>query len=293
MVLPHSQPVGTVVDVRLVRASQVVAMLLLAAGAIQGSAARAPATSFDGVLSLPGGRSIAMRCAGRGGFTILLEPGDGGRRTHMNALFAVLSKRYRVCDYDRRNIGRSSGAPLPRKTADLMSDAFDALAAAGEKGPFIGFGTSMGGLLVRSYAASGRLEGFVTSNQPCTANEWRRFAYPAMTQTQRVQDDAWMVGENNEHIDVEDVGRTVDEAGALSTPHILMISTERYQCKAAGICGRVYQAFVKASATAAHATPAGRLQILDGDHDLYTTNRPAVIKAIDEVAKAVALRERR
>ncbi|MFV3561724.1 hypothetical protein ACNJFJ_21485, partial [Mycobacterium tuberculosis] len=74
----------------------------------------------------------------------------------------------------------------------LMSDAFDALAAAGENGPFIGFGTSMGGLLVRSYAASGRLKGFVTSNQPGTAREWRRFAYPVMTQTERAHDAAWM-----------------------------------------------------------------------------------------------------
>lgn len=56
-----------------------------------------------------------MRCAGRGKFTVLLEPGDGGRRTHMDALFGALSSRYRVCAYDRRNVEAALLLHCPEK----------------------------------------------------------------------------------------------------------------------------------------------------------------------------------
>ena len=207
----------------------------------------------------------------------------------MAKLFAALSKRYRVCDYDRRNVGLSSAAPVPRKANDLAADPFDALAAAGIRGPFILFGTSMGGLLVRSYAATHAVAGFVTSNQPGTTREWRQQAFTVMTPAQRAEDAAWMAGENNEHIDVNDVSRTIEAAPAPDIPHIIMISTERFQCPAAGTCGPTYRAFVAASQTAA-AGLAGSMRLVDGDHDLYVTDLPRVLKAIDDVATLASAR---
>lgn len=226
-----------------------------------------------------------MSCAGHGRFTVLLEPGDGGRRTHMASLFRALARRYRVCAYDRRNIGDSSSAPIPRRAADLISDPFDALAAAGEKGPFILFGTSMGGLLVRGYAAAHPVAGFVTSNQPGTKREWMRLAYPIMSQAERAADAGWMAGENNEHIDAIDLSRVIDSAPP-AVPHVILISTERFQCSAAQICGRVYDAFVAASRSAASAGSRGRLRVIDGDHDLYVTHQSEVVAAIDWIAKS-------
>jgi pimeloyl-ACP methyl ester carboxylesterase len=242
--------------------------------------------SVERIVALGNGRQIALHCSGRGTFTILLEPGDGGRRAHMAALFATLSKRYRVCDYDRRNVGRSSPAPVPRKAADLTADAFDALSAAGIRGPYILFGTSMGGLLVRSYAATRRVAGFVTSNQPGSAREWSRRAYPLMSRSQQAADASWMAGNNNEHIDAKDVSRTIDGAKPPLVPYVIMISTERFQCKTAEICGPLYRAFVAASREAAKAGPRGSLRVLDGDHDLYVTNLGEVVAAIDKVAFA-------
>lgn len=260
-------------------------LALLAAGPAHGDWFT-PSNARDRLITLAGERTIALRCAGHGQFTVLLEPGDGGRRTHMAALFAALSSRYRVCAYDRRNVGGSSVAPLPRKSADLMADAFDALSAAGERGPYILFGTSMGGLLVRSYAASTEVAGFVTSNQPGTAREWTRFAYPVMSPSQRAADAAWMAGDNNERIDATDLSRVVDTAAPPRVPYVVMISTERFQCRTAEICGPVYDAFVAASRAAAKAGKQGRLRVLDGDHDLYVTHLKDVVAAIDEVASA-------
>ncbi len=242
--------------------------------------------SGERVVRLWGGRTIALNCAGYGKFTVLLEPGDGGRRTHMASLFAALSDRYRVCAYDRRNVGASSAAQLPRQAADLTSDAFAALSAANERGPYILFGTSMGGLLVRSYAASRGVAGFVTSNQPGTTLEWTRFAYPVMSRSQQAADAAWMTGENNERIDATDLSRTIDMVAPPRIPYVIMISTERFQCKAAEICGPLYNAFVAASRAAAQAGKNGQRRILDGDHDLYVTNLRDVIAAIDDVAFA-------
>lgn len=246
--------------------------------------------AIDQVVGLRDGRQIALHCAGTGHFVVLLEPGDGGRRAHMAKLFAALSKRYRVCDYDRRNVGHSSAAPLPRKAHDLAADPFDALAAVGIRDPVILFGTSMGGLLVRSYAATHAVAGFVTSNQPGTSCEWGQQAFAVMTPAQRAEDAAWMAGENNEHIDVNDVSRTIEAAPAPAIPHIIMISTERFQCPAAGTCGPTYLAFVAASQAAA-AGSAGSMRIVDGDHDLYVTDLPQVLKAIDDVVASASARQ--
>lgn len=241
--------------------------------------------SIDRTVALADGRRIALHCRGHGRFTVLLEPGDGGRRAHMAALSAALAQRYRVCDYDRRNVGRSSSAPTPRKAADLTADAFDALAAAGVDGPYILFGTSMGGLLVRADAATHRIAGFVTSNQPGTSREWTRLADPLMSPAERAADAAWMAGDNNEHIDAADLSRTIDRAPPPRVPYVILISTERFQCQAAGLCGPLYRAFAAASREAA-ARPRGAFRVVDGDHDLYVTHLAAVVAAIDQVAFA-------
>lgn len=264
--------------------SRALGLVLWLAASLSSSVESASAKPRDQVVRLSGNRAIAMRCDGKGKFTILLEPGDGGRRTHMAALFAALSTRYRVCEYDRRNVGNSSAASLPRRSSDLTSAAFDALTAANEKGPFILFGSSMGGLLVRSYAASHRVAGYVTSNQPGTSTEWARHVRLLETPAQNVEDDAWASGGNNEHIDVNDVSRAIEVAGPPTIPHIIMISTERYQCPAAGVCGLLYPAYVAASREVADAGMRGSLRVIDGDHDLYITNLKAVVAAIDEVA---------
>jgi pimeloyl-ACP methyl ester carboxylesterase len=246
--------------------------------------------AIDRVVALTGGRQIALHCIGAGTFTVLLETGDGGRRSHMAKLSAALAQRYRVCDYDRRNVGRSSAAPLPRKAAALAADLFDVLAAAGVRGPYILFGSSIGGLLVRSYAATHAVAGLVTSNQPGTSREWAREAFAVMTPAQRAADRAWMAGENIEHIDVNDVSRTIDDSAAPTVPHIIMISTERFQCLAAGSCGPLYSAFVAASRRAATVGSHGCFRVIDGSHDLYVTHLREVVTAIDGVAASAAIR---
>jgi pimeloyl-ACP methyl ester carboxylesterase len=108
----------------------------------------------------------------------------------MAKLFDALREKYRVCAYDRRVVGQSSAAPIPRKAANITADAFDTLAAAHEGGPYILFATCMGGLLVRNYAATQKVAGFVTSNQPGTSGEFAKWVAPLMSSADRAADEA-------------------------------------------------------------------------------------------------------
>jgi len=241
--------------------------------------------TIDHLVNLPNGRHIYLHCAGEGRFTVLLEPGVGGRRSHMDKLFAKLAERYRVCAYDRRNIGQSSVAPTPRKATELDSDLFDTLAVEKVSGPYILFGSSVGGLLARLHAALHDVAGYVTSNQPGSTKEWERFAYPLMDKAARTSDRAWMAGANLERIDLNDVSRAIEVAGDPQIPHIIMVSTERFQCPPpAEICGKQYEAFVQMSKATAASGKAGSFRLIDGAHDLYLTNLADVVAAIDEVA---------
>ena len=243
------------------------------------------ASAFAGPVNLPRGRIIYLQCSGNGRFTVLLEPGDGGHRQQMAKLFDQLSSRYRVCAYDRRNMGLSSKAPVPRKAADLSADLFDALKVKGETGPFVLFGSSIGGLLVRLHAATHTVAGFVTSNQVGTAGEWQAATFHHMSTKERGRDRAWSAGANNEHIDVNDVSRVIQRAGVSTVPYIIMISTERLQCPATDVCGPLYRGFVQMSERTARSGRRGSLRLFDGAHDLYLTHMPDVLSAIDDVAK--------
>ena len=61
----------------------------------------------------------------------------------------------RVCAFDRAGLGPSDPQPRsPQTAADVVADLHAALAAAGETGPFVPVGFSLGGLFVRLYAST-------------------------------------------------------------------------------------------------------------------------------------------
>jgi pimeloyl-ACP methyl ester carboxylesterase len=106
------------------------------------------------MVSLPDGRRMNLRCAGSGSPTIVLEAGLGkDASTAWSRVYPKLSSFARVCSYDRAGLMYSDPGPLPRTSNLIVSDLHDLLKAAGEKGPFVLVGHSLGGAYVRAYAA--------------------------------------------------------------------------------------------------------------------------------------------
>lgn len=90
---------------------------------------------------------------GAGSPTIVLEAGLGGDSSSWVFVQPRLATLTRVCSYDRAGYYFSDPGPMPR-TADVdVDDLHRTLEAASIRGPFLIVGHSLGGLLVRLYAA--------------------------------------------------------------------------------------------------------------------------------------------
>ena len=100
-----------------------------------------------------GGRSLYLDCRGSGTPTIILEAGSGSDASTWTLVHDELAATTRTCAYDRAGRGRSD--PRPRHTlADAAADLRALLVAAGEPGPYIHVGHSLGGAYGRIFAAT-------------------------------------------------------------------------------------------------------------------------------------------
>jgi pimeloyl-ACP methyl ester carboxylesterase len=144
---------------KIARTSMLLLVVLLvgtstAAGATTSSAAveAAPSsTSIEGRFDV-GGHSLYLRCDGTGSPTIVYLHGaifDGGFDPHTNGLHTSerLSDEYRVCVYDRRNLGRSDTVDAEQRPQDMVADLHVLLAAAGVEPPYVFLAASFGGVL--------------------------------------------------------------------------------------------------------------------------------------------------
>jgi hypothetical protein len=91
-----------------------------------------------------GTRKLFLTCAGTGRPTVVLEAGDAVSSGVMyQALEPRLSPSVRVCAYDRANTGMSdSGAPTPRRSAQVLEDLHGLLEAADVPAPYVLVGHS-------------------------------------------------------------------------------------------------------------------------------------------------------
>ena len=97
--------------------------------------------------------SILMNidCSGSGSPTVILESGSGGPSVDWLMVQPEIAKFSRVCSYDRAGYGWSSSGPEPRSSLEIAHELKELLQAAGEKGPYILVGHSMGGYDIRVY----------------------------------------------------------------------------------------------------------------------------------------------
>ena len=98
--------------------------------------------------------SIRMNidCDGRGSPTVILESGSGGPSIDWLMVQPGVAKFARVCSYDRAGYGWSDAGPKPRTSLQIAHELKQLLQAAGENGPYVLVGHSMGGYDIRVYA---------------------------------------------------------------------------------------------------------------------------------------------
>jgi pimeloyl-ACP methyl ester carboxylesterase len=95
-----------------------------------------------------------LKCSGKAGRAYLLEAGATGFADVWSWVQNELDDDARVCSYDRAGLGASDANPSGFEPANVRRDLKAALDAAGESGPFILVGHSLGGIFVRSFAVA-------------------------------------------------------------------------------------------------------------------------------------------
>jgi pimeloyl-ACP methyl ester carboxylesterase len=104
-----------------------------------------------GQLVQAGSIRMNIDCSGQGSPTVILESGSGGPSIDWLMVQPEITKFARVCSYDRAGYGWSDSGPKPRSSLQIARELKQLLRAAGEEGPYVLVGHSMGGYDIRVY----------------------------------------------------------------------------------------------------------------------------------------------
>jgi pimeloyl-ACP methyl ester carboxylesterase len=99
------------------------------------------------------GHLMHIQCTGSGSPTAVIDAGNGSFSIEWTPIRQELSQTTRVCAFDRSGYGWSEPGPRPRDGAQVVAELHALLMAAGELGPYVLVGHSLGGVHVRLFAA--------------------------------------------------------------------------------------------------------------------------------------------
>jgi pimeloyl-ACP methyl ester carboxylesterase len=130
------------------------AVLLVTGTVYQAVSVAADARDFPppGRMVDVGGHRLHLHCTGEGRPTVVLETGANGMSSGWAWVQPEVAKTTRVCSYDRAGTAWSEPGQAPHDAAHVVEQLHSLLANAGESGPFVLVGHSLGGLFVRLYA---------------------------------------------------------------------------------------------------------------------------------------------
>ena len=117
----------------------------------------APPYAAEGERIDIGGRSLYLDCRGEDQPTVVLEAGSGADSSTWSAVIDGIAATTRTCAYDRAGRARSDSTE-PHTLADSTAELHTLLAAAGEPGPYVLVGHSLGGAYCRVFAGGHRDE---------------------------------------------------------------------------------------------------------------------------------------
>lgn len=134
----------------------IIAALLIVGLGYQTSAAAIDRRNYPprGELIDMGGYDLHLHCEGSGSPTVILIAGAGNIGAIWELVQNGLRAETRVCSYDRPGLGWSDYTPDADLTIGLQMEILRRLLqTAGENGPYIVVGHSVGGVLARTFAA--------------------------------------------------------------------------------------------------------------------------------------------
>lgn len=140
------------------RASLVALIVLLfldpppRSSAVQSEKPSSPVPSPIGRLVDLGGYKLHLTCSGSGSPTVVLSAGAGDFSFDWALVQPKVAAFTRVCSYDRSGEAWSDLGPKPRTMYQEVFDLHRLLAAAGEHGPYVMVGQSLGGMIARLFA---------------------------------------------------------------------------------------------------------------------------------------------
>jgi pimeloyl-ACP methyl ester carboxylesterase len=98
-----------------------------------------------------GGYRLHLDCEGKGSPIVILSSGGGGFSTDWALVQSKAAAFTRVCSYDRSGAAWSDLGPKPRTKDQEAFDLHRLMIAAGESGPYVLVGQSMGGMVARIF----------------------------------------------------------------------------------------------------------------------------------------------
>jgi pimeloyl-ACP methyl ester carboxylesterase len=103
------------------------------------------------LVDVGGGINMHTYCTGEGSPTIVLDAGLNGGTMSWAPVQEQVSNHTRVCSYDRAGMSWSEPGPKPRTYMKIADELHVLLAAAGEEGPYVLVGHSVGAHTVRLF----------------------------------------------------------------------------------------------------------------------------------------------
>jgi pimeloyl-ACP methyl ester carboxylesterase len=132
-------------------------MLLAGLGGVYQAATKAPkvaAGAMPGTLVDVGGYRLHLSCTGTGAPTVVLLNGLAETSPQWARITPTVARSTRVCVYDCAGQGWSDDSPHRADSTYAASDLHRLLAAAGESGPYVMAGHSIGGVHALTYVAT-------------------------------------------------------------------------------------------------------------------------------------------
>jgi pimeloyl-ACP methyl ester carboxylesterase len=103
------------------------------------------------LVDVGGGINMHIYCTGEGSPTVVLDAGANGGTMSWAKVQEQVSNHTRVCSYDRAGMSWSEPGPKPRTFMRIADELHVLLQAAGEEGPYVLVGHSVGAHTVRFF----------------------------------------------------------------------------------------------------------------------------------------------